>query len=92
MTTRTTSTTVTFAHPFILSGLDREQPAGSYVVETDEELLQGLSFPAYRWVASWIRLLPQPGSRVVGEILGTTPAELNAALARDVASGLTREE
>jgi hypothetical protein len=40
MTMRTTSRTVTFIHPFNLSGMDKEQPAGTYTVETDEELLQ----------------------------------------------------
>ena len=40
MTVRTTSMTVTFVHPFNLSGTDEVQPAGIYTVETDEELLQ----------------------------------------------------
>ena len=40
MTVRTTSKTVTFMHPFSLSGTDEVQPAGTYTVETDEELLQ----------------------------------------------------
>ncbi len=48
MTVRTTSKTVTFTHPFNLSGMDKAQPAGTYTVETDEELLQTLSLPAYR--------------------------------------------
>ena len=42
MTVRTTSRTVTFIHPFSLSGTDEVQPAGTYTVETDEELLQRL--------------------------------------------------
>jgi hypothetical protein len=40
MTVRTTSRTVTFVHPFNLSGTDEVQPAGIYTVETDEELLE----------------------------------------------------
>jgi hypothetical protein len=47
MTVRTTSKTVTFTHPFNLSGMDKVQPAGTYTVETDEELLQTSSLPAY---------------------------------------------
>ena len=47
MTVRTTSKTVTFTHPFNLSGMDEVQPAGTYTVETDEELLQTSSLPAY---------------------------------------------
>jgi hypothetical protein len=48
MTVRTTSRTVTFTHPFNLSGMDEVQPAGTYTVETDEEPLQTLSVPAHR--------------------------------------------
>ena len=36
MTVRTTSKTVTFMHPFILSGAIEAYPAGTYTVETDE--------------------------------------------------------
>jgi hypothetical protein len=45
MTMRTSQETVTFRRPFSLSGLDQLQPAGSYTVETSEELLEGPSFP-----------------------------------------------
>jgi hypothetical protein len=44
MTTRTSNKMVTFALPFLLKGIDREIPAGSYRVVTDEELVEGLSF------------------------------------------------
>jgi hypothetical protein len=37
MTVRTTSRTVTFTHPFNLSGMDEVQPAETYTVETDED-------------------------------------------------------
>lgn len=52
MTVRTTSKTVTFMHPFNLSGIDEVQPAGTYTVETDEELLRTSSLPAYRRISS----------------------------------------
>ena len=41
MTVRTSRKTVTFRQPFSLSGIDEVQPAGTYTVETDEELLAG---------------------------------------------------
>ena len=56
MTTRTTKRTVIFTRPFSLSGFDGEQPAGSYSVETDEELLDSVSFPAYRRLATMMQL------------------------------------
>jgi hypothetical protein len=55
MTVRTSRKTVTFTQPFSLSGIDEEQPAGTYTVETDEELLPGVSFPAYPIFDSWGR-------------------------------------
>lgn len=48
MTTRTSKRTVVFRRPFVLGGFDEVLPAGAYNVETDEELLEGISFPAYR--------------------------------------------
>jgi hypothetical protein len=78
--------TLIFRHPFVLDGFDYALPAGIYTVETVEELLQGLSFPAYRWLASSIRIPPRPGSRTLVEVVGTNPAELDAALVRDAAS------
>jgi hypothetical protein len=82
MLTRTSSRMVTFKHPFALSAMDWTQPAGTYLVETEEELLESLSFSAYRRVASSIRL-PSPGNSLTVEIVSMTPAELDAALARD---------
>jgi hypothetical protein len=60
MTTRTTSRTVTFLRAFTLSAVDGEHPAGEYAVDIDEELLEGLSYPAYRRTAIYI-VLPGPG-------------------------------
>lgn len=83
MTVRTTGETVTFAHPFRLSGADDLQPAGSYFVETDEELLQSLSLPAYRRVSTFIHLAGRPNSTEVARVVTIDPAELAAAQAID---------
>jgi hypothetical protein len=85
MTTRTTSGTVTFARPFKLGGMDCVQAAGSYKVETDEELLDDLSFPVYRRTATYIVLPGQLGSMIVTQTLKIDPAELEAALKREAA-------
>jgi hypothetical protein len=82
MIVRTTSKTVTFMHPFSLSGTDEVQPAGTYTVETDEELLQASSIPAYRRIATLLRLERTTG-RVLIQIVQTNPVELAEALARD---------
>lgn len=83
---RTTEKTVTFGQPFVLAGLDQPQPAGSYTVETDEEFLEGTSFPVYRRVATWIRLHENPARIGVVQTLKVDPVELDAALMRDAAS------
>jgi hypothetical protein len=82
MTVRTTSKTVTFMHPFSLSGAIEAHPAGTYTVETDEELLQPSSLPAYRRIATLLRLERNTGA-VLTQIVETNPVELAAALARD---------
>jgi hypothetical protein len=82
MTVHTSRKTVTFARPFSLSGI-KVQPAGTYTVETDEELLPGLSFPAYRRVAALIFLRSRSGGPIVEEVLDIDPLELQSAQERD---------
>ena len=54
MTVRSRRETIVFKHPFRLKGIDRQLPAGPYEVVTDEEMIEGLSFPCYRRVATLI--------------------------------------
>lgn len=81
---RTKRKTVVFGHPFVLADVDALLPAGSYQVETDEELLPGLSFIAYRRVRTTIAL-PALEMETAGErqIVTIDPAQLEAALAKD---------
>lgn len=53
---------VTFKHAFRIRGVDRLLPAGNYDVVTDEETIDGLSFTAFRRVATMI-MVPAEGSR-----------------------------
>jgi hypothetical protein len=86
MTVRTSRKTVTFTRPFALSALDEVQPAGTYTVETDEELLQGVSFPAYRRIATLIFLPARPGGAFLEQVVNLDPVELQAAQDTDAAS------
>jgi hypothetical protein len=52
MTMRSRREAITFLHPFRIKGIDRLLPPGAYQVITDEELIEGLSFPAFRRVAT----------------------------------------
>lgn len=85
MKIRTTYRTLSFAHPFQLKDMDVPRPAGDYIVETDEERLQDLSFTAYRRVATRLLLPSTPGA-FLGETIEVDPLELDAAEARDAAT------
>ena len=83
MLTRTRDRMWTFGKPFTIKGVDRLLPAGSYRVSTDEELIEGLSFPVYRRVATMIFA---PGrNRASLEILSIDPEDLQAAEESDAA-------
>lgn len=53
---------VTFEHAFEIRGIDRLLPAGDYEVLTEDETIEGLSFTAFRRVATLI-MVPAKGSR-----------------------------
>ncbi len=92
MTMRTSKKTVTFRKPFILGGFDEVLPAGAYSVESDEDLLEGVSFPAYRRVLTVIHLHAKPGYPNRTQTLTIVPSELDAALERDKAPALPQEK
>jgi len=83
MNMRTTRSSVSFSRPFVLAGIDDEQPAGTYIVETDEELLQAASVSAYHRVSTLIRLPPRPGSNELARVVDLDPLELSTLLASD---------
>jgi hypothetical protein len=62
MTTRSRRETVAFQHPFRINGIGRLLPPGAYEVITDEEMIEGLSFPAFRRVATRIMVPAAPPS------------------------------
>jgi len=81
MITRSLSKTVAFRKPFWLNGIDRVLPAGDYRVVTDEELIEELSFPVYRRLATMMLVPAQSISAV--EMVTVDPLELQAAQDRD---------
>jgi hypothetical protein len=75
---RTTREPITFAHPFVLDGTEGVQPAGTYNVEVDEELIEGLSFLAYRRIATTIYLPLGSGAVSSHQAVRVDPGELEA--------------
>jgi hypothetical protein len=86
MMNRTTLTYVVFARPFSLPGLDGLQPARTYTIETEEELLEGLSFPAYRRTGTVMLFPAKRGSMITGQAVAVDPVEL-ATIARASKTG-----
>jgi hypothetical protein len=87
MTVRTSSKTVTFAHPFLLKGVDRILAVGDYQVVTDEELIEELSFPVYRRMATMIFVPAKSGSASTVEMVTIDPQDLQAAQELDLNHG-----
>lgn len=83
MSVRTRETQVTFDHPFQLSGTDGVLPAGTYRVVTDEEPILGLSFVAYRRVATMLHTPALAAPKGKSACLAVDAAELDAALVKD---------
>ncbi|WP_047307052.1 hypothetical protein [Rhodopseudomonas palustris] len=83
MTTRTRRETIVFSHPFQLRGIDRELPAGAYAVVTDEELIEGLSFPVFRRVATMITVPCAPPRQAAVEMIAIAPDALRDARQAD---------
>ncbi|MFC0241933.1 hypothetical protein [Rhodopseudomonas telluris] len=79
MTTRTRRETIVFAQSFRLRGLDRELPAGAYDVVTDEELIEGLSFPVFRRVATMITVPCAPPHHSAVEMIAVDPEAIRDA-------------
>ena len=80
---RTTSSAVTFVHPFVLGRDARVLPAGTYMLHTREDAYVGPLHTAYVAVSVDFEVREAAG-RVATRVV--KPADLEAALARDLAS------
>jgi len=80
---------VTFARPFVLDGVESEQPAGTYEVELVEDLLEGLSLSAYRLISASVVIPLQPGSHSY-QLASILPSLVREALADAESDASTR--
>lgn len=83
MTERTTQTEITFTHPFRLESLSEPLEAGTYRLVIDEELIEGLSFTAYRRVATHLEIPAISVAMARRQFLQVSPGEIDEALALD---------
>lgn len=79
MALRTTRSSITFKAPFHLSALEDALPAGTYEIDTEEEIVEGNERTVYVRVATLLHLRT-PGKV---QIVTIDPNELQSALAAD---------
>ena len=76
MTMRSRLETITFKHSCQIKGIDRLLPPGDYEVITDEEMIEGLSFAAFRRVATTIIVPAAPPRTLTMERISISPVDL----------------
>ncbi|MDK1384310.1 hypothetical protein QN224_02675 [Sinorhizobium sp. 8-89] len=83
MFARTKSRTVHFDEPFRVPDIDQVVPAGDYEVDEDEELIEGISWLAYRRVATFIKLPATIENKFQTRLIAIDPEELERLITAD---------
>jgi hypothetical protein len=86
MTTRSRRETVHFKHPFVIKGVDRLLPPGAYEVITDEEMIEGLTFPSFRRVATMIMVPGAAPRHSSVEMISISSVDLSDAQRKDASA------
>ena len=86
MLSRTTTSFVTFLHPFVVAGYTDELPAGEYEVLADDDVMLSHSFRAYRRTATFLLINWHAGK---SELRAVDHRDLELALAQDQANANT---
>ena len=82
MTSRIRREDLVFSRPFRLRGWAQPHPAGTYALETEEELIEGISFAAYRRIGTTLTRATSDGGQL-RQVIPVDPLEIAAALATD---------
>jgi hypothetical protein len=86
MTTRSRRETVHFQHSFRIKGVDRLLPPGPYEVITDEELIEGLSFPCFRRVGTLMMVPGAAPRHSAMEMISISSVDLSNAQREDASA------
>lgn len=92
MLTRSTRSMVTFSNDFTIGDSQRELPAGTYEIVVEEELLQGLSFEAYRRTGTYLMVRGRGSHAGQTTMHMTTQEDLEHAMACDRALSETTND
>ncbi|MGZ5899987.1 MAG: hypothetical protein ACXWK3_09645 [Reyranella sp.] len=79
---RTTETTITFRHPFVLADLETVQPPGTYRLVTEEEEIPGLAVATFRRTATLLHL-PALSASGAHQVVSVAPREWTAVVEGD---------
>ncbi|MFC4236765.1 hypothetical protein ACFOY8_16295 [Thalassospira xianhensis] len=82
-TTRITQKTYEFLYPFNLAGFDLSFPPGYYNVETEEEILEGLSFVGFKRISTTMYMIRKPGTVIEPKTFNIDPRDFDIAVLRD---------
>ncbi len=83
MMTRTQQRTIHFNARALLDGLDYPLGPGDYELHEDEELIEGISWLAYRRVATFITIPPTSANGNVRRMLPVDAEAIEELLRRD---------
>lgn len=83
MAIRTIHTIVHFPTPFALPGFKELQPAGNYIVDHDEEAIEGLSWIAWHHIGAFIHLPAVGVKNATHQMVPINSAELESALNKE---------
>jgi len=92
MLTRSTTSMVTFSNDFMIGDSQQEIPAGTYEIVVEEELLQSLSFKAYRRTATYLMIRGRGSNAGQTTMQMTTKEDLEHAIACDRALSETTND
>ena len=92
MLTRSTRSMVMFANDFTIGDSQRELPPGTYEILVEEELLQGLSFEAYRRTATYLMVQGRGSNAGQTTMRVITQEDLEHAIACDRALSETTND
>ena len=83
MTDRQTDSVITFRRPFDLGPPTGSLPAGSYRCTVEEELIEGLSFAAFRRVSTTLEIPAIGTASAMHHYISVDSALLDAAVEAD---------
>lgn len=89
MLEKTSERLIEFRHPFQIGALVTPLEAGTYRMTVEEELIEGLSFPAYRTVSSHLEIPAIGHALGRSQYLQVTVEEIDTALQQDAEKGVS---